>query len=138
MHLIRLMDEVLKKINKHEGLHKLDANDAKEAAIINAMSKNDKVMGYINSGLVMIEHRNCVSAAKSVKFPLGIAYLALKELREYYIPDGTMTNASVMKILRNVTMKSKDPKDLGSELIRVRSLFIEAGCNIDESVLVIN
>lgn len=130
------MDEVLKKINKHEGLHKLDANDAKEAAIINAMSKNDKVMGYINSGLVMIEHRNCVSAAKSVKFPFGIAYLALKELREYYIPDGTMTNASLMKILRNVTMKSKDPKDLGSELIRVRSLFIEAGCNIDESDLV--
>ena len=32
-------------------------------------------------------------------------------------------------------MKSKDPKDLGSELIRVRSLFIEAGCNIDESDL---
>ena len=47
-----------------------------------------------------------------------------------------MTNASLMKILRNVTMKSKDPKDLGSELIRVRSLFIEAGCNIDESDLV--
>ena len=47
-----------------------------------------------------------------------------------------MTNASLMKILCNVTMKSKDPKDLGSELIRVRSLFIEAGCNIDESDLV--
>ena len=78
MHLIRLMDEVLKKINKHEGLHKLDANDAKEAAIINATSKNDKVMGYINSGLVMIEHRNCVSAAKSVKIPFGIANLFVK------------------------------------------------------------
>jgi hypothetical protein len=85
------MDEVLKKLNKHDDLHKLDANDAKQAAIISAMAKNDKVMGYINSGLVMIEHRNCVSAAKSVKFPFGIAYLALKELREYYIPDGTIS-----------------------------------------------
>ena len=124
--------EVLKKINKHEDLHKLDSNYAKEAAVISAMSKNDKVMGYINSGLVMIEeHRNCVSAAKSVKFPFGIAYLAQKELREYYIPDGTMTNASLTKILCNVTMKSKDPKDLGSEFIRVRSLFVEAGCQSD-------
>jgi hypothetical protein len=34
--------EVLKKINKHEDLHKLDSNYAKEAAIISAMSKNEK------------------------------------------------------------------------------------------------
>jgi len=131
-----LMDDVLKRIRKHEDLHKLDKNDAKEAAIISAMSKNDKIMGYINSELVMIEHRNCVSAAKSVEFPFGIAYVALKELREYYIPVGTMTNAGLMKVLRNVRMKTKDPKDLGSELIRVRSLFIEAGYRIDESDLV--
>ena len=40
-------------------------------------------------------------------------------------------------MLRQVSMKgNRDPKNLGRELIRVRSMFIEAGFKIEESDLV--
>ncbi len=128
---------VLGALKKHDDLLNMDPSNVNEADILNIMAKNDKVMGCINSGLTLIEHRNCVSAAKSVEFPYGIAYLALKELREYFIPAGTMTKAGLKKMLRQVSMKGdQDPKDLGRELIRIRSMFIEAGIAIDESDLV--
>ncbi len=72
-----------------------------------------------------------------MEFPYGIAYLALKELREYFIPAGTMTKAGLKKMLHQVSMKGdQDPKDLGCELIRIRNMFIEAGIAINESDLV--
>jgi hypothetical protein len=78
-----------------------------------------------------------VSGAKSIEFPYEIACMALKELRKYFIPAGTMTKAGLKKMLQQVNMKgNRDPKNLGCELIRVRSMFIEAGFNIEESDLV--
>ncbi len=124
-------------ITKHDDLLNMDPSNAKEAEILSIMAKNDKMMGYINSGLTLIEHRNCASGAKSLEFPYGIAYQALKELHEYFIPAGSMTKAGLKKMLRQVNMKSdQDPKDLGRELTRIRYLFIEAGLAIDESDLV--
>jgi hypothetical protein len=55
-----------------------------------------------------------VSGAKSLEFPHGIAFRALKELREHIIPAGTMTKARPKKVLRQVIMKGyQGPKDLG-------------------------
>ena len=128
---------ILSILRNHDDLLGLNPSDTAEAEILNVMAKNDKVMGYINSGLTLIQHRNCVSGAKSIEFPYGIAYIALKELREYFIPAGTMTKAGLKKMLRQVSMKgNRDPKNLERELIRVRSMFIEAGFNIEESDLV--
>jgi hypothetical protein len=131
------MNYVLGMLKKHDDLLNMDPSKANEAEILSIMAKNDKVMGYINSGLTLIEHRNCVSAAKSMEFPYGIAYQALKEMREYFIPAGTMTKAGLKKMLRQVNLKGEqDPKELGRELTRIRCLFIEAGFAIDESELV--
>lgn len=131
------MQDILSVLKNHDDLSGLDPNDTVKAEILNVMAKNDMVMGYINSGLTLIQHRNCVSGAKSIEFPYGIAYMALNELREYFIPAGTMTKAGLKKMLRQVNMKgNRDPKNLGRELIRVRSMFIEAGFKIEESDLV--
>ena len=130
-------DYVLSTIKKHDDLLNLDLSNAEEAEILSIMAENDKVMGYINSGITFIEHRNCASGAKSLEFPYGIAYQALKELHEYFIPAGTMTKAGLKKILHQVNLKGdQDPKDLGWELTRIRYMFIEAGLAIDESDLV--
>ena len=94
-------------------------------------------MGYISSGLALRQHRNCVSGAKTDDFPLGIAYVALKKLRQHFIPDSTMQKAGLKKLLRGVSMKKlDDPKNLGSALDRVKNMAIEAGIKIDESDLV--
>ena len=131
------MNYVLRTLKNHDDLLSMDPTDTNQAEILSIMAKNDKVMGYINSGLVLIEHRNCVSGAKTLEFPYGIAYQALKELREYFIPAGAMTKAGLKKMLRQVSLKEdQDPKDLGRELVRIRYLFIEAGFEIDESELV--
>ena len=104
----------------------LDPSNAKEAEILSIIAKNDKVMRYINSGLTSIEHRNCASGAKSLEFPYGIAYQALKELREYFILAGSMTKVGLKKMLRQVNMKSdQDPKDLGRELTRIRYFLLK-------------
>lgn len=48
-----------------------------------------------------------------------------------------MTKAGLKKMLHQVSMKGvQDPKDLRFELIKIRSMFIEAGITIDESDLV--
>eukprot|EP00956_Cyclotella_meneghiniana_P013204 scaffold18909_cov49-Cyclotella_meneghiniana.AAC.3 len=93
-------------------------------------------MGYLNTGLTILEHRVCVSATKTKDWPLGIAYKALRELCDHFIPSGTMAKATLKNILRGVTMKSKDPRDLGNELIKVETLYLEAGYDIDKSDLV--
>lgn len=129
--------EAVKILGKHSDLRNLDPSDIKDSEILFVMRKNDAVMGYINSGLALREHRNCVAAAKTVEFPLGIAYVALKKLRQHYIPDSTMQKAGLKKLLRGIGMKEEeDPKVLGSALSRVKNMAIEAGITIDEADLV--
>ena len=132
----KIMENVLTIVGKHENLQNLDPDDANDAALLSAIRQNDRVMGYLNMGLTIIEHRVCVSATKTSDWPLGIAYKALREVREHFIPSGTMTKATLKKTLRGVTMKSRDPKDLGNELIKVKTLYLEAGYAVDESDLV--
>ncbi len=85
------MQYILSVLRNHDDLLGLNPSDTAEAEILNIMAKNDKVMRYINSGLTLIQHRNCVSGAESIEFPYGIAYIALKELRKCFLPAGTMT-----------------------------------------------
>ena len=67
-----------------------------------------------------------MSEAKSLEFPYGVTYQALKELCEYFTPAGAMTKASLKKMLHQVNLnRDQDPKELGCELIRIRSMFIE-------------
>ncbi len=61
-----------------------------------------------------------------MEFPYGIAYLALKELHEYFIPVGAITKAGLMEMLCQVSKKGDQcSKDLECELIRIISIFIE-------------
>jgi hypothetical protein len=85
------MQAILSVLKNHDDLSGLDPNDTVKAEILNVMTKNDKVMGCINSGIMLIQHQNCVSGAKSIEFPYGIACMALSKLHEYFIPAGTMT-----------------------------------------------
>jgi hypothetical protein len=62
------MQDMLSILKNHDDLLGLNPSDANEAELLNVMVKNDKVMGYINSGLTLIQHRNCVSGAKSIDF----------------------------------------------------------------------
>ena len=68
------MNYVMGMLKKHDDFLNMDPSDAKEGKIpsIIAMNDNDKIMGYINSGLTLIEQRNCVSASKSSEFPYRI------------------------------------------------------------------
>ena len=132
-----LVENTITQLVKHSELRNLDPNDITNQEMILVMKKNDTVMGYINSGLPLREHRNCVAGAKSDEFPMGIAYEALKKLRQHFIPDSTMQKAGLKRMLRGISMKKEDnPKNLGTALSRVKNMALEAGIKIDESDLV--
>ena len=58
-------------------------------------------------------------------------------MQECFILAGAITKAYLKKMFHQVSMKGdQDPKELGYRLIRIRSLFIEAGVAIDESDLI--